>query len=112
MTLTNVTLCGAALLCVAIPARAQQNGSPGDFAHCLKVQNKFVEARSHQVDGMATLFAPDGIRVTSDGVFLGRDAIRHNLQSLVTAGLHDFTTQQTVSRLKRGILFDAGRRTA
>ena len=109
MTLTTVALCGAALLCVAIPAQAQRTGSSRDFAHCLEVQNKFVEARSRRdVDGMAALFARDGIRVTPDGVFLGRDAIRHNLQSLVTAGLHDFTTQRTVSRLEGGILFDAG----
>ena len=109
MTLTTVALCGAALLCVAIPAQAQHSDSSKDIPQCLDVQRKFVEARSRQdVDGMATLFAPDGIRVTPDGVFLGRDAIRRNLQALVTAGLHDFTARQTVSRLEGGLLFAAG----
>ena len=109
MTLTTVVLCGAALLCVAMPAQAQQPNSSRDFAQCLDVQTKFVEARSRQdVDGMAALFAPDGIRVTPDGVFLGRDAIRRNLQSLVTAGLRDFTTRRTASRLEGGVLFVAG----
>ena len=108
MTLTTIAPCVAALLCVVIPAQAQQTDS-SSLAPCLEVQTKFVEARSRRdVDGMAALFAPDGIRVTPDGVFLGRDAIRHNLQNLVTAGLHDFTTQRTVSRLEGGILFDAG----
>jgi ketosteroid isomerase-like protein len=109
MTLARIALCTATLLCAAVPALAQQTGSSRDLTHCQDLQNKFVEARSrHDVDGMASLFAEDGIRMTPDGVFLGRDAIRRNPQSLVTAGLRDFTTQRTVSRLEGGILFDAG----
>ena len=57
---------------------------------------------------MAAVFAQDAIRVTPDGVFQGRDPTRQNLQSLVTVGLRDFTTQRTVSRPQGNLLLDAG----
>lgn len=57
---------------------------------------------------MAEVFAKDAIRVTPDGVFQGRDAIRRNLQSLVTAGLRNFTAKRVVSRREGDLLFDAG----
>jgi ketosteroid isomerase-like protein len=57
---------------------------------------------------MSAVFAEDAVRVTPDGVFQGRDAIRRNLQSWVTAGLRDFTSQRTVLRYEGDLLLVAG----
>ncbi|MFL5284582.1 MAG: DUF4440 domain-containing protein, partial [Rhodopila sp.] len=67
------------------------------------------EARARQdTDAMAAAFAQDAIRMTPDGVFQGRDAIRQNLDSVAAIGLHDFTAQRTVSRREGDLLFAAG----
>jgi len=103
---TIILISGAALLCVAVP---QPGISATDYQRCEELQNRFNEARNHQdAETMAAVFAKDAIRVTPDGLFRGRDAIRQNLQSLVNAGLGDFTTQRVVSRHEGELLFDAG----
>jgi hypothetical protein len=80
-----------------------------DFQRCEELQSRFNAARTHQdAQAMAAVFAKDAVRVTPDGVFQGRDAIRGNLQSLVTAGLRDFTSQRIISRHAGDLLFDAG----
>ena len=96
-------------LSVIVPATAQPSVSAIDYQRCEELQDRFNEARNRQdTQAMAAVFAEDAIRVTPDGIFQGRDAIRRNLQSLVTAGLRDFTSQRVVSRHEGELLFDAG----
>lgn len=109
MLRTMIMLSGAVLLRATLPAAAQPSLSATDYQRCEELQDHFNEARARQdAEAMAAVFAEDAVRVTPDRVFRGRDAIRRNLQSLVTAGLRDFTTQRAVSRHEGNLLFDAG----
>jgi ketosteroid isomerase-like protein len=109
MIRTMLAISGAVLLCVAVPAVAQPGPSAADYQRCEGLQGRFNEARARQdAQGMAAVFAENAVRVTPDGIFQGRDAIRGNLQSLVTAGLRDFTSQRTVLRHEGDLLLDAG----
>ena len=108
MIRTIIGISAASLLC-AMASAAQPAYAAVDYQQCEELQNRFNEARARQdAQAMAAVFAEDAVRVTPDGVFQGRDAIRQNLQNLVTAGLRDFTTQRTVSRPEGDLLFDAG----
>src|ERR1700733_8521518 len=84
------------LLCVISVALAQPSLSEEAYEHCATLRDRFNEARARQdANAMAAVFARDAIRVTPDGVFQGRDAIRQNLESLAGAGLRDFSTERT-----------------
>ena len=109
MARTMLVISSAALLCVSVPATAQPSPSATDYQQCEELQSRFNESRARQdTQAMAAVFAEDAVRVTPDGVFQGRDAIRRNLQSLVTAGLRDFTSQRTVLRHEGNLLLAAG----
>jgi uncharacterized protein DUF4440 len=97
------------LLCGMTAALAQSSLSEEAYERCGTVRDRFNEARAHQdADAMAAVFARDAIRITPDGVFQGRDAIRQNLESLVGAGLRDFSTERNVARREGPMLLDAG----
>jgi ketosteroid isomerase-like protein len=49
-------------------------------------------------EGMALAFTEDAIRVTPSGIFLGREAIRRNLEDVLRLGLSNYSVRQTVSR--------------
>ena len=103
---TMMVISGVALLWVMQPAAAQPSV---DTQRCDELQSRFSEARArHDAQAMAEVFAEDAVRVTPDGVFQGRDAIRGNLQALVAAGLRDFTAQRVVSRREGELLLVAG----
>jgi ketosteroid isomerase-like protein len=108
ITRSMIVTLSAALLCSVVTAAAQPATSAED-QRCEAVRDRFNEARARQdADAMAAVFAQDAVRITPDGVFQGRDAIRQNLAGLATAGLRDFTTERTVSRREGPLLFDAG----
>ena len=105
----TITVTASALLSFAMASAAQATPSEADYQRCQTLHDRFNEARARQDgDAMAAVFAQDAIRVTPDGVFQGRDAIRRNLESLIRVGLHDFTSERTVSRQQGELLFDAG----
>jgi len=109
MIRTMIATSCAALLCAMVPRAAWPIVSDVEYQRCEALQDRFSDARARQdTDAMAAVFAQDAIRVTPDGVFQGRDAIRRNLDSLAAVGLHDFTAQRTVSRREGDLLFAAG----
>lgn len=103
----NVIATGVGMLCALLPWMAGAAPSEADYQRCEALKARFNEARARQdLNGMATLFAQDAIRVTPEGVFEGRDAISRSLQGLV--GLRDVTTERTVSRREGDLMFTAG----
>jgi SnoaL-like domain len=106
---TMIATSSAVLLWAIVPTAAQPTVSEADYLRCGALQQRFIEARARQdADAMAAVFAQDAIRVTPDGVFQGRDAIRRNLEDVTAIGLRDFTAQRTVSRHEGDLLFTAG----
>lgn len=73
------------------------------------LQKNFAEAYNRKdVDAMAAAFTEDAIRVTPSGMFVGREAIRRNLQDVVNLGLHDYSVERNVSRSIGSYVFNAG----
>lgn len=103
-----IATASAVLLCAVVSAAAQALLSAAEYQHRQALHDRLNEARAHQdVDTMAAIFAQDAIRVTPDGVFQGRDAIRQNLKSLSAVGPHYFISERTISRPEGDPLFDA-----
>jgi len=106
-TFIMVTIC--MFLCVVAPALAQQDPSASDEKLYEDVQKQFAEAYNRQdADAMAALFTENGVRVTPNGIFQGRDAIRREIQQVLTMGLHDYTVRRTVSRSEGNLVFNVG----
>jgi ketosteroid isomerase-like protein len=106
-TFIRVTAC--MLLGVVVPALAQQDSSANDEKVYQDIQRQFAEAYNRQdADAMAALFSENGIRVTPNGIFQGRDAIRRDMQHVLEMGLHDYTVRRTVSRPEGNGVFNAG----
>lgn len=57
---------------------------------------------------MAAAFTEDAVRVTPSGIFVGREAIRRNLQDVVNLDLHDYSVERNVSRSIGNFVFNAG----
>ncbi|UFW69177.1 YybH family protein [Bradyrhizobium sp. WU425] len=73
------------------------------------LQKNFAEAYNRKdVDAMAAAFTDDAIRVTPSGMFVGREAIRRNLQDVVNLDLHDYSVERNVSRSFGNFVFNAG----
>jgi hypothetical protein len=109
MIRTMIATSCVALVCAMVPRAAWPVVSDVDYQRCEALQDHFIDARARQdTDAMAAVFAQDAIRVTPDGVFQGRDAIRRNLDSVAAIGLHDFTAQRTILRREGDLLLAAG----
>lgn len=93
----------------AFPASTQEIDATAE-ALTQKLQTHFAEAYNlKDVTTMAGYFAENGWRITPSGVFQGRDAIRHNLQSAIEMGLHDYSVRRTISKfLAQNIIYNAG----
>ena len=73
------------------------------------LQKNFAEAYNRKdVDAMAGAFTEDATRVTPSGMFVGREAIRRNLQDVVNLDLHDYSVERKVSRSFGNFVFNAG----
>jgi ketosteroid isomerase-like protein len=73
------------------------------------LQKNFAEAYNRKdVDAMAEAFTEDAVRVTPSGIFVGREAIRRNLQDVVNLDLHDYSVERNVSRSSGNFVFNAG----
>ena len=106
-TFIMVTAC--MLLCVVAPALAQQAASASDEKLYEDVQKQFAEAYNRQdADAIAALFTENGIRVTPNGIFQGRDAIRREIQHVLAMGLHDYNVRRTVSHSEGNLVFNVG----
>jgi ketosteroid isomerase-like protein len=85
---------------------AAQQASDVQYAD---LQKNFTEAYNRKdVDAMAAAFTDDAIRVTPSGMFVGREAIRRNLQDVVNLDLHDYSVERNVSRSFGNFVFNAG----
>ncbi|MCK1542083.1 nuclear transport factor 2 family protein [Bradyrhizobium sp. 147] len=74
-----------------------------------ELQKNFAEAYNRKdVDAMAGAFTEDAIRVTPSGMFVGREAIRRNLQDVVNLDLHDYSVERNVTRSVGNFVFNAG----
>ncbi len=105
MVRTLVMVIARMMLCGVTPALAQQDHSASDEKLYENVQKQFAEAYNRQnADAMAALFSENGIRVTPNGIFQGRDAIRRGLRHVLAMGLHDYTVRRT-SPIRRVISF-------
>lgn len=109
MIRTIITVTACMLLAVVAPALGQKNPSASDEKLYEDVQRQFTEAYNRQdADAMAALFTENGIRVTPNGIFQGRDAIRRDMQNVLEMGLHDYSVRRTVSRSEGNLVFNAG----
>lgn len=103
-------------VCVAVvwlqlldPVSAQDARPAPDDAAILTMQKQFAEAYNRKdADAMANFFSTNGIRITPNGVFQGRDAIRGDLQNALELGLHEYSVRRTISRRAGNLVFDAG----
>jgi ketosteroid isomerase-like protein len=96
----------AFLLMPAWYVAAAQQASDDQYAD---LQKNFAEAYNRKdVDAMAAAFTDDAIRVTPSGMFVGREAIRRNLQDVVNLDLHDYSVERNVSRSFGNFVFNAG----
>lgn len=99
----------ACLLALVCPLQAQQSVQVNDDELFQAVQREFAEAYNRKdLDAMAGLFAENGIRITPSGMFVGRAAIRRNLQEVLEMGLHDYTVRRTISHTEGGLVFHGG----
>jgi ketosteroid isomerase-like protein len=74
-----------------------------------KMQSEFAEAYNRKdVAAMAAFFSENSVRITPDGIFRGRDAIRAEMQRVIEMGLHDYSVRRSVSRLEGNMVFNAG----
>ena len=107
MTLRIGGLVVCTLVALITGAAAQQ--SRADDNTSAAVQQHFAEAHNRKdADAMAAAFTEDGIRATPSGIFQGRDAIRRNLQDVLSMGLHDYSVRRTISRSEGEFVFNAG----
>jgi len=92
-----------------LSASAQPNEPSVGSELFQKMQSDFAEAYNRKdVAAMAEFFSEDGVRITPNGIFRGRDAIRAEMQSVIETGLHDYSVRRTVSRLEGKMVFNAG----
>jgi ketosteroid isomerase-like protein len=107
MARTIVIFC--ILLSATTPAIAQQSPPITDDEVFQQVQKQLAEAYNRKdVNAMAELFTENSLRVTPNGIFNGREAIRHNMQEAIEMGVHDYTVQRTVSRREGQFILNAG----
>lgn len=96
----------ASLLMAACCGAAGQQAIDDQYAD---LQKNFAEAFNRKdVDAMAAAFTEDAVRVTPSGIFVGREAIRRNLQDVVNMDLHDYSVERNVSRSYGSFVFNAG----
>ena len=103
--LRTIVLAAFLLMSACYVAAAQQT-TADQYAD---LQKTFAEAYNRKdVDAMAAAFTDDAIRVTPSGMFVGREAIRRNLQDVVNLDLHDYSVERNVSRSFGNFVFNAG----
>lgn len=96
----------ASLMMVGCVGAVAQHTTDDQYAD---LQKNFAEAYNRKdVDAMAAAFTEDAIRVTPSGMFVGREAIRRNLQDVVNLDLHDYSVERNVSRSIGNFVFNAG----
>lgn len=101
----TIVLAASILMAACCGAVAQQ-ATDDQYAD---LQKNFAEAYNHKdVDAMAAAFTEDAVRVTPSGIFVGREAIRRNLQDVVNMDLHDYSVERNVSRSFGNFVFNAG----
>ena len=57
---------------------------------------------------MAGFFSENAIRVTPNGIFQGRDAIRRDMEKAIELGVHDWSVERSLSRAQGDLMFNAG----
>jgi ketosteroid isomerase-like protein len=102
-------LAAAALLAsVALQAHAQDRALVDEEAY-LKLQADFAAAyNAGDAAAMAAFFSENGIRITPNGIFQGRDAIQRDMQKAIELGVHDWSVERHVSRAEGELMFNAG----
>jgi ketosteroid isomerase-like protein len=96
----------ASLMMVGCVGAIAQQATDDQYAD---LQKNFAEAYNRKdVDAMAAAFTEDAIRVTPSGIFVGREAIRRNLQEVVNLDLHGYSVERNVSRSFGNFVFKAG----
>ena len=96
----------ASLMMVGCVGAIAQQATDDQYAD---LQKNFAEAYNRKdVDAMAAAFTEDAIRVTPSGIFVGREAIRRNLQDVVSLDLHDYSVERNLSRSFGSFVFNAG----
>jgi ketosteroid isomerase-like protein len=78
------------LIGTAAPALGQQNSPEGDQQIVNSFYKKWTEAFNRQdLSELMTLYTEDAIRITPQGIFQGRDAIRKQLEGGLKSGVRD-----------------------
>lgn len=96
----------ASLMMVGCVGAVAQQATDDQYAD---LQKNFAEAYNRKdVDAMAAAFTEDAVRVTPSGIFVGREAIRRNLQDIVNMDLYEYSVERNVSRSFGNFVFNAG----
>ncbi len=103
----RATACTLVALCA--PALALSDSESGNAGLHEDLQAQFADAYNRKdADAMAAFFAEDGVRVTPNGIFQGREAIRRSLQIALTLGLRDYTVRRIVVHDEGEFSYHAG----
>jgi ketosteroid isomerase-like protein len=103
-----ILISGVILMSVTIQTLAQESPLVTDEAY-KKLQADFAEAYNRKDTAtMAAFFSENGIRITPNGIFRGREAIQRDMQKAIELGIHDYSAQRTVSHAEGNLLFNAG----
>jgi ketosteroid isomerase-like protein len=106
---TAIGVAAVMLFVCVIPVSAQPDEPSVGGEIFQSMQSQFAEAYNRgDVAGMAAFFSEDAVRITPDGIFRGREAIRAEMQRVIEMGLHDYSVRRTVSRLQGNMVFNAG----
>ena len=109
MTRNKILPTACLLLSFAAPALAQQSRTAAADKPYDDLQKQFAEAYNRQdAAAMAAMFTQNAVRITPNGIFQGRDAIRREMESTLKMGLHDYAVRRTLSRSEGNLVFHAG----
>jgi ketosteroid isomerase-like protein len=106
---SNIALVVFLLLQTLNPALAQDARPAVGDESIQAVQKQFAEAYNRKdVDTMVAFFSENGVRITPNGIFQGRDAIRRDMEKALAMGLHDYSVRRTISRTEGNLVFNGG----
>jgi ketosteroid isomerase-like protein len=97
------------LIGMAAPALEQQNSSEDNQQVVTNLYQRWTAAFNRQdLSELMTLYTEDAIRITPQGIFQGRDAIRKQLEGGLKAGAHDISSIPKIVQPSGDLIWNGG----